>query len=453
MQITRKDIDNLNAQLNISLTPEDYKEQFENELIKQSKKVQIKGFRKGKVPKSYMKKAYGQSVLVDTVFSKVNDVMVSYISDNKLRLLGRPLPNDEQEQVNFDPMSLETYNFSFDIGLEPEFELVGVGEKDSYKKPIVKATQEMIDEEMGKAQTRMGKEVEVESGVEENDRIELTSVELEDGKEKEGGVKASVKLLVNMVADKKVKKNLLKGKVGDEIEFDPFKLEKDSKPGFVKKQILGIEDENVEVNNTFKGTIESIKRISPAELNEEFFTQLFGPEVTTLEKAEETLRGELEKFYSRQGEALMFRSFQDTLMEKTNFEMPEAFLKRWLISESKEGQDDATIEEGFAGFIRGLRWTLIRDRIANQGKIEVTEEEIYQYFMVQVQQYMGGYGADENLLRHTASRLMQDQEQINKAHEAIKDDKVFDYIKTLVKVKEEAISAEELEKRIAALRK
>ena len=452
MQIEKNDIDSLNAKLSIELEPGDYEARYTEELQKQGKKMSLKGFRKGKVPKSYLKKVLGKSVLAEVVFDQVNRSLSEYIEENKLKLLGGPIPSDDQSQIDFDPDQKTTYNFSFDIAFEPEFELAGVGEEASYEKVVVEVTDAMIDEEIDKARKRLGKEVEIESGVEDNDRIELASVELEGGKEKEDGLSANIKLLVSMIADKKLKSEILDSKLGDSFSFNPYDLEKDASEHHVKHHILSLEDDSTEISTEWKGDLTKIIRIAPADLDEEFFKKYFGEENGTEEKAREILNKEIGAFYNRQGEALLFRSFQDRLLKENDFDLPEGFMKKWLESQQQEEQRESMTDEAFQDFIKGLRWTIIRDKIGVQGEVEVQAEEIQHYFMAQIRQYMGPYGADENLLQHSAQRLMQDNEQVRKAYETIKDDKVFQYIASQVKTTEKSISNEELEAMIESVR-
>lgn len=456
MLIERKDKDNLNVQLHITVKPEDYEAKFEEELLRQGKKVQLKGFRKGKVPKSYLKKAFGKSVLADIVLNETSRSLSEFIQEEKLNTLGRPLASEEQGPMDFDPMEIGTYNFVFDIGLEPEFEVAGVDEKDVYKRPVVEVDEAEVDDEMDRARLRMGTEKSVEGDIEENDRLELNATELNGEGEPH---KATFQVLVNMIGDEKVMKKIKKSKVGDEFEFNPFTLEKNAKEHYVKKHMLALEDEDAEIGDKWKATIESIKRIDKADLDEEFLKGFFGDEVKTEEEAREKMRDQISEFYRRQGEALLFRSFQDALLEKNKVELPEEFLQRWLKTEKEEqnARQEEQIstdisDEEWADFKRGLTWTIIRDKIADQGKVEVTDQEILHHFMNSIRQYLGAYAADENLLRHSAERLMQNQEQVRKAYETIKDDKVFNYIVTQVTIKDDKVNKEELEKRIEAVK-
>lgn len=456
MLVERKDIDKLNIQLGITIDPDDYKEAFDTQLQKQGKKVQLKGFRKGKVPKSYLKKVFGKSVLAEVVLSKTSDSLSGYIQENELSTLGRPLPSSSHDSIDFDPNNLETYKFTFDIGLEPEFDVKGVESTDSYVKPKVIVDDAMITDELDRARLRMGKEVEVESGAEENDRIQI------EAKEKDGeDVRtATFHVLMSMLGDSKVKKTLQSSKVGDVFEFNPFTLEKDATSDHVKKHILGLEeDDDGDVSEVWTGQILAIKRIEKADLDETFFKNFFGEEIQDEASAREAIKNEIEAFYNRQGEALLFRSFQDRLLEVNDVDMPADFLKRWLESEKVEqnAQQEEQVstevgDEELGHFLKGLRWTIIRDKIAEKGEVEVSEDELTQYFVNNVKQYLGAYAADEALITHSAQRLMQNPEQVRKAYETIKDDKVFKYISDQVKVNTEDVTKDELEKRIEEVR-
>ena len=443
MKIERIDTDTLTAQLQLSLSPEDYKAKFEEDLAKQSKTLKMKGFRKGKVPKNYLKKMFGKSVLADVVLKEVNQGLAEYIDKENLRILGSPLSSEDQKTYDFDPFELSDFEFHFDVGFEPEFELKGVNDGTSYLNYKLDITDKMVDEEWESMLKRMGKQADVDEDIKEGDRVILDAKELDGKKVKEDGWQTEVTVLVDMIADDKVKKAILKSKKGDKITFEASKLEKDTSEHYVKKHILKIEDEDMEVGDKFEGEIKSVMRVEPAEVNEDLF-KAFGEDIKTEEDARGKLTKDLEGFFNRQSEALLYREVQDRLLEMNEFEMPKGFLKRWLLANDEKLAERETLDQDVDSFIKSMRWTLIKRKLQREGDIQITHGEILDHFVQQIRNYMGGYGADEAFLLQTARQLMDNQEQVSQASERILDDKVFEYISDKIGKDDKVVSREEL---------
>ena len=442
MKIDRQDTELLTAQIQIELQPEDYQDKFNQELNKQSKNLKMKGFRKGKVPKKTLLKMFGKSVLADVVFNQVNQELAQYLESEKLNILGNPLNSEDQQPIDFDPFELGAYEFKFDIGIEPQFELKGLEDGTAYPYNEVEVTDEMIGEEWESRRKRLGTQEEVED-VQEGDRVYLDSKEAEGGKVKEGGYQTEVVVLVDMVADDKVQKALMSAKVGDEVSFNPSTLEKDANPDYVRKQILQISDEETAVGDEFIGSITKVMRVVPAEVDEKFF-ESFGEGVSNEEDAKKEIKDQIEAFYKRQSEAIMYRSIQDTLLDLNNVDMPRGFLKRWIESQDAEAASKDNFEEEVDRFVKSLRWTLIKRKLAKMGDLTVTHGEILDHFVGQIRNYMGGYMADEAFLMQTARQLMDNEEQVSQARERIIDDKIFVFVSGKVNKDVTSVSKDEM---------
>lgn len=443
MKIDRQDNELLGARIDITLQPEDYSDKFNAELNKQAKNLKMKGFRKGKVPKKTLLKMFGKSVMAEVVFNQVNESLSNYLTSEKLDILGSPIAAEDQETIDFDPFVPGEFTFSFDVGLEPQFELKGIEDGTTYDYYDTQISDEMITEEWESRRKRMGKQEEVQDQIQENDRVYLQSSELEDGKIKEGGWQTEVVVLVNMLADEDLKKDLLTKKEGDDVTFQPSLLEKDTKEDYVRKHILQIEDEDLEVGDQFQGTIDKVVRVLPAELDENFF-QSFGADVEDEEGAKERIKTDLEGFYKRQGEAIMYRQAQDKLLELNDIPMPVPFLERWIKTQDEKAAEKENFPEEVSRFVKSLQWTLIKRKLAKMGELSVTHGEVLDHFVAQIRQYMGGYGADDAFLMQTAQQLMENEEQVSQARERIIDDKIFEFMSGKVEKKNIEIDNERL---------
>lgn len=443
----------LTAQLTLQLTPEDYSEEFDQELNKYKKKANIKGFRPGKVPGAVIKKMYGKPILVDIINNTVIKNMYAYLEEEKIKILGMPLGAEEQPQVEFDPLHLSDYTFVFDLGLSPEIELTGLTKDTQLDRYRVTVTEEKIEEELNDLRTKVGKIVPVEDGIQEDDSLQILAKELDGDQIKSKGLETSFQVLVSKIPNDKLKKTLLKGKKGMTFDFNVNDIESGS-PEHIRKYILQLDDDDTRsVGENFKGEVLEVTRKTIAELNQEFFDQVFGEgEVTNEEEAKSILSKHLQSQTAGKEEALLFREIQDHLLENTDIDLPETFLKKWLETSRKEDQKTMT-EKEFESFLMNLKWSLISNKIAEDQEIKVTEEELLDTFKQDIMQYLRGYPLDEQMLENYARRMMEDEKAVEKREDEILSDKIFKAAESMIVVKEVATTNEALEEILENARK
>ncbi|MCB0567036.1 MAG: trigger factor [Phaeodactylibacter sp.] len=453
-KVVREDIDNLNAVLTVTLEKEDYEPKFHSELSKYRKQAAMKGFRKGKTPISILKKMYGKSVLVEVINDTLQRELSGYLTDQDVKILGQPLPSEDQEPIDFEFKELQDYTFKFDLGLAPEFEVKGAGPEDSYGKMEVEVTEAMVDEELEAARKRLGERQFVEDDILENDMVKLLAVELDGAEPKEEGVESEFSLLVSAISDEEAKQQLLGGKKGDTFTFNLFGLEEDKDEQYVRKYFLNLSDEDErEVGQVYKVTVEEISRIEPAELNQEFFDNFFGEgEVNSEEEARGKIREQVEKFYNDQSEALLFRDMQEKIMELNEMELPEGFLKRWMKATNEE-LSDKVIEKEYEAFAKNLQWSLIRSKLVRRFGIEVKNEEVLETIKNRVRSYFGGVAPGmEHIVDSTATRLMEDEKQVEQAYGEVLTDKLYKALAAEVKIDIKKASLEAFEAEVAKAR-
>ncbi len=283
MNINLENIDPLNATLSIVIAKEDYEPKYKETLNDFRRKGTFKGFRKGKTPLGYIRKIYGESALAETVTELLQKTIMDYLNENKVNFLGQPLPADDQERINFDPKRLEDYAFKFDLGMAPEFEVQGLDAK--IKRHDIEVKTALVDEEWDKYAKQLGTSVDAEDDIADGDVLYLKATELEGGKPKEGGVEASFTVQIDDFADDGLRKKVLKMKKGDNFTYAPLNLEKDRDMEFVRKYHLGIDEQpDLEITDEFEAEIESVNRVVPAEVNQEFLDKLFGEGKITSEE-------------------------------------------------------------------------------------------------------------------------------------------------------------------------
>lgn len=446
MNIVRKDHDSVNATITISIEKADYSEKVEKTLRDYRKKANIPGFRPGMVPMGLLKKMYGKSILADEINKMLSDELYKYIRENNINILGEPLPNEEdQKEINFDTQ--EDFEFSFDLGLAPEFE-VELNKKDKVKFYHIAASDEMVNNQVKSYTSRYGKYAQEET-VEEKDMVKGLVVELENGEVKEDGIQVSDAVLTPAYMKDEASKNSFVGKkVGDQVTFNP-------KTAFENEaeiaSLLKVKKEDVAgLTADFLFTIESNTRYHEAEVNQELFDKVYGDGVVNSEeefiaKIKATIEDQLQqdsnyKFGMDAREAL--------IKKYSDLTFPDAFLKRWLALTNKELTADK-IEEDYPKMIADLKWQLIKDKIARANNVQVENEDVQAYgrqvARAQFAQY-GMTGLDDAILDNYAKDMFKNEEQLRNIIDRVAENKVVDIIKNTVKLDTKEVSIEEFNK-------
>ena len=440
MNISHQNIDEINAVITVDLNPEDYNPQIDKAIKEQAKKAKLPGFRPGMVPASHIRRTYGKAILFDEINRLVSDRINEYISENKLEILGQPLPKeDDKSDYNWD--FNDTFSFNYEIGLAPQFD-VPFNEKSKFSEYVIKADDETLESRIKNLRRSYGKMTNPEVA-EDGDVLysELRQLDA-DGNDLEEGIVNTASVRTDLVDDKKIKKSLVGLKKDDEVKVD---LKKAFKSATDISRILGITEEEVESleNTTFKLTVKNINRLEEAELTEDFYNKLFGEGVVKTEaEFREKVKEEVESNLAQNATQKLQNDLYLKGLESVNVDFPEAFLKKWLKATNPEIKDDE-LEEGFADFLKNLKWTLIENRIITQNKLEVKYEEVLalakERIAAQIKLYSPGQEPTDQELSQYSVQLLGDKEQANRLFEEVKALKVFDYLKGLVKLEKKEI--------------
>jgi len=443
MAVTSQTTDHLQATLTIHIPVEEYQPILNKELQNYKNKAQLKGFRKGKTPVDLIKKMYGNAILQEVVENTLQKQLQDHLKDNNLSLLGQPLPNAEQTEIYYSILQPSAYTFRFDVGYAPEFDIQGLDHTFDFYKVI--PNEETINRQFENLRSRLGELKSVESGVGETHLINVTVDELDGDQIKEGGITAEFGVWMTQI-DGPAKSLLIGKQLQDEIDLDLRTFHLDKEDEFIRKRYLTKLEENTPVPALFRLKINEIKSNEPAQVDQAFFDKAFGPnQVTDEEQAKAKIKGELENQSIVQAEALLFRDIQDHLLKSNHQQMPDAFLKRWLKEQNPNLTEDS-IEGEFEDFVQNLLWTIMRDKLIKQFNIQVTADEIRQRFLRQILSYFGGMPiGDASFLQPTIEKMMQNREQVEKQHDEILSDKVFESLKTAVLLNDKEIGEGEFE--------
>ena len=449
MKIERKELDALTAELKLVIEKSDYLPEYENQLKSYQQKAQLKGFRKGKTPMSIIKKMYGTPTMQEAVSKILGEKLNEIITGDEYNIIGEPFFLDEGNSPEIDHTAPTDYSYRFEIGLEPEFEVQGAGEGDSYTRYNMIIDDAFIDEEMEAAREKLGEQKDVDDKIQDKDIIYLKISELSDGEVKEGGYSSEFSLNWESVKDDYKKK--LKGlSVGDQLELDIYNLEDGLSRDMVVKYFLKINTEQegavVPEGDIWHAEVSKITRVEKAEINQDFFDKYFGKDqVKSEEEAREKIKSFLSDHFSQESVNLLNREIMNKLVELNDFDLPEAFLKKWISREQE------MTDEQFDAFIKEMHWRVIKKKLVNQHEIKVEEKEILDYFVQMIRNYSPYI--DEATLKNTVFSLMKNREQVNSAIEAVSSGKLFDALREVVKIEEEDISREDFTEKVKAINK
>jgi trigger factor len=446
MNITRENIDDLNAVLKVQIDKADYEEKVETVLKDYRKKATVKGFRPGMVPIGLVKKMYGRAIQIDEINKLVTDNIQKYITDEKLEILGDPIPKtDEHEHFDFDTQ--ENFTFSFELGLSPVIDLK------LSKKNKVSHYEITIDEKMRKDYTenytRRYGELRKAEVTEEKDVIKGKIESLDDkGTILAGGISVDdTSLGIDIIKDKKIKKQFIGKNLHDTIDFDIKKAYPND------TEIAGIlhkkKEEVAELGSNYRFTINDISRFFPAEIGKELFDKIYGEGVVNSEEEfMKKIDDEIAVNLKRESEFKLMLDVKNLAIEKTDLQLPEEFLKRWLLRVNEKTTEEQ-IEKEFVSFRKDLKWQLIRNKIARDNEVKITEEELLKeaenITRYQFQQYGLFYATDEQINNY-AKETLKREEDAKRIADRILEEKVVLIMKELVKIEDKSISVEEFNK-------
>lgn len=446
MNITRENVDELNAVLKIQIEKTDYEENVEKVLRDYRRKANIKGFRPGMVPIGLVRKMYGKAVQIDEINKIVTENIQKYLTDEKIDILGDPLPKaDEHERIDFDTQ--ESFTFSFELGLAPDFE-INLSKKNKVTCYEIAADEKMKNDYLETYTRRYGKFLKADLSEEKDllkGRIEALD---ENGNPLPDGLFADDTTLgIDVVKDKKIKKQFIGKRAGDTVDFDLKKALPNEYEiaGLLKRQ----KEEISAVEGNFRFTINEISRFQAAEINQELFDRIYGEGIVTSEdEFKKKIDDEIAANLKQESDYKLSIDLKNLALEKTEFQVPEDFLKRWLLKINEKTTQEQ-IEKEFESFRNDLRWQLIRNRIAKLNEVKITEEELLReaenITRYQFRQYGLFYATDEQITNY-AKETLKKEEDAKKIADKILEEKVVAIVKEMVKLETKAVSIDEFNK-------
>jgi len=446
MNITRENIDDLNAVLKVAVLKADYEEKVENVLRDYRKKATIKGFRPGMVPIGLVRKMYGHAVLIDEINKIVTEGIQKYITDEKIEILGDPMPRaDDQDKIDFDGQ--EDFNFTFELGLAPVIDL-NLSKKTKVTQYDITIDEKLRNDYLNNYTRRYGELRKAET-IEEKDVVKgkIEAVSPNGEPLPEGPVAEETSLSIDIIKDKKIKKQFIGTGVNESVDFDLKKAfpNESEIAGLLKMK----KEDIAAVDGTFRFTVNEISRFHPAEIGQELFDRIYGEgTVTSEEEFMKRIEDEITANLKRESDYKLMMDIKSAASEKTDFQLPEEFLKRWLVKVN-ENTTAEQIEKEFDSFRTDLKWQLIRNKVAREGEVRISEEELLaeaaNITRYQFQQYGLFYASEEQITSYARETLKR-EEDAKRIADKILEEKVILLMKDMVKLESKSVTVEEFNK-------
>lgn len=446
MNITRENTGDLTATLKVEVNENDYREKVQVVLKDYRKKANIPGFRAGKVPAGIINKMYGRAVVADEVNKVLSESLQKYIEENKLNVIGQPLPNTEKsEMVDFD--NKKEFEFFFDIGLYPEVNLE-LNEEISVDYHNIKVDKKAIDIYVDDIKKRNGVTINPEES-EIGDILKGELVQLDsEGKRIEKSVKKESSISIDLLKDNKIQKEFIKLKKESKVIFNPLKATDNEAE---TANMLGIsKDEKEKMDADYEFTVSEITRIEPAELNEELYKKVFPQEEI---KDEDAMRKQIKKMaeisFVPESDKFFMSNAIEKLIEITDISFPNEFVKRWLLESNTDKITKEQIDTQYNSYEKSLKWQLIENKIITENKIKVEDQEIKDFIKnflsSQMPMPQGDNKADEHL-NSIIESVMKNEEEMKKINDQLYDEKLRELFKSKLKLNKKKVTFEEFTK-------
>ena len=445
MNVSMQNVDKVSALLTVNIEKADYQERVEKVLKKYRQQVNMPGFRKGMVPMSLIKKQFGKSAMAEEVDKLMQDAVNNYIRENKVNMLGMPLPNDEKMQtIDFDTQ--ENFEFVFDIALAPEFK-AEVNEQDAIDFYTITVSDEMVNSQVDMYAQRAAKYEKVEEYA-DRDMVKGLLAELdENGNTKEGGIQVEGAVMMpSYMKNDEQKAIFANAKVNDVLVFNPNAAFEGNEAEL--SSLLKIKREEVaEMKSNFSFQIEEITRAVPAALTQELFDQVFGEGAVS---SEEEFRGKIKESIAAQFEADSNYKFlldaRTYLMNKVGkLEFPDALLKKIMLL-NNEDKGESFVEENYEKSLEELTWHLIKEQLTEAFEIKVEQADILAMAKENTRMQFAQYGMmsiPEEMLENYAKEMLKKKETVEGLVNRAIETKLAAALKGKVTLNNKEVSMEE----------
>jgi trigger factor len=453
MKVTFENPDKVNGLMTLTVEEADYKEKVDKTLKDYRRKANVPGFRPGQVPMGIIKRQYGTPVKVDTINKLLGEEIYKYVNDNKIQMLGEPMPSEKQEQVDIEKEA--PYEFKFDIAVAPEF-TVELTEKDKIDYYDIQADDKLIDNQVDMFASRSGHYDKVEEyDPEKRDMLKGDLKELDaDGNAKEDGIAVETAVMMPEYIKVDDQKKLFDGaKLGSVITFNPRKAYPDNDSEV--SSLLKIDREKVaDMTSDFTFLVTEIQRFVKAEVNQELFDAVFGKDTV---KSEEEFRAKIAEGLKTQltidSDYKFLLDVRKYLEDKVGqLTYPDALLKRIMLNNNKDKGEDY-VEKNYEQSIKELTWHLIKEQLVAANNIKVEQSDILEAAKGAARAQFAQYGMNnvpDEYLENYAKEMMKKEDNVQSFVDRSIDLKLIAALKNVVKLNEKKVSLDDFNKLMEA---
>jgi len=438
MNITRENIDALNAVVTIAIEKTDYNDKVAKILLDYRKKANIPGFRKGHVPMGMVKKQYGKAVLVDEVNKLIQENLNKYLTEEKLDLLGNPLPR-EQEDLNWDA---ENFSFEFELGLAPNFD-VSLKNKKAITQYNIIADDKTINDQIENIRKQYGKIIATTEITEET---EITGI----FKNEEKAIENTTTINLNKVKGKGNTSKFLKAKSGDVLTLKTKSLFNEEQDLMNALKVSHDDVQGLDIEVSFEITETNNREL--AEMDQDFFDKLFGKDaVTSEDQLIVRLKEDAQKQFAQQADQRLLNDVTEHLVDNTKFDLPQTFLEKWMQTAGENPLTEEQAKEEYAKSEKALRYQLIEGKLLKDNDIQVQFEDLKAHSIEMIKVQMAQFGqtnpSDEEL-EGIAARVLSNQDEARKLSEQLVSQKLLAFYKENVNLKVRELNYEEFIKEV-----
>jgi len=449
MNISKESTGDLTAIITVEIAAADYADQVKKALTDLRKKANIPGFRAGMVPMGMIKKMYGKSVMADEVNKVLSDSLNQYIADEKLDILGHPITNEEKQgKVDFDKET--KFVFHFDIGLSPQISLK-LNKDLHVPYTQIEVADTMVNDYLKDMQERFGEHSNPEK-VESNSKITASFKQLDDeGNILEGGISAdSGTFAMEDISLKTIAKKLIGKTVGDKVNFDPMRALKDENKVAAMLSVAKIMVEGLKAE--FEVEIKEISFTVPAEINEDLYKKAYpNAEIKSEEELRNRIREDAAKQFEGESDKLFLSKAVDTLIEKANVELPNEFMKRWILQNNEGQLTMEQLEVQYDSYANTLKWQLLQNKIIKDKDIKVSEDDVKTHVRGFISgQYFSGMennDAFDSQLDGIVENVMKNEDEVKKIYDQLYDNKMLNLFKESLSLDMETLPLEDFIKK------
>ena len=445
MKITQGKAKNMMTTIKIEVTESDYSEKVTDVLKRYRKDAVVPGFRKGKTPMSIIEKQYKTSVVVDEVNKLLQDSLYKHITENKVKVLGSPMPLSDNE---IDWKNNSDFIFEYEVGLAPEFD-VKISKKDKLDFYKIEADKKLVDNYCNDIAKRYGKMSNPSKSI-AGDLVYCLIQQLDsNGNIDSSGISNEATVSIDTINEKKYQKMFIGVEPDVKFNLNVKKVFSNKSDLSAMLKISQGELENLS-NDLFEFTIIRINRLAPAVFDNELFNKVYPDgKIKNLKEFKNKIKEEAEKSFEVESDRMLKNDVVLYLVDKIKFDLPDEFLMKWLVKSSEKPLTIDQVKQDYPQYSKSLKWQLIENKILEEHKVKVDNDDLINFTKEIVKKQMQQYGqavSDDKQIADIAENILKNEDERKRISNQLFDEKTLVIYKELFKLNQKSISYDDFVK-------